>query len=86
MKDSSLMKIPFRWVVKHEERVIHMEKRRVEVYLTDEQFHFLQWLVKYDNEYDDVNFTIATEISACALCKIDELMDFYINDGLYESR
>ena len=45
MKDSSLMKIPFRWVVKHEERVIDMEKRRVEVYLTDEQFHFLQWLV-----------------------------------------
>lgn len=66
-----------------------MEKKRVEVYLYDEELKFLEWLAKYDNsensiDHDsDTKWTVNKEISTLASIKIRETMEFYKSEGLY---
>ena len=63
--------------------------KRVEVYLSDEELKFLEWLVKYDNIEDGkdhlpkAKWTVAKEIATLAAIKVDETMEFYKSEGLY---
>lgn len=64
-------------------------KKRVEIYLSDEELKFLEWLAKHDNSENSIDYdastkwTVNKEINALAGLKIAETMEFYKNEGLY---
>jgi hypothetical protein len=64
-------------------------KKRVEIYLSDEELKFLEWLAKYDNSENSIDYdastkwTVNKEINALAGLEIAETMKFYKNEGLY---
>ena len=60
---------------------------KVDIYLSDENLKFLKWLADYDNsdnrENSIIKWDLKKEVEVLALIKIDEMLKYYREVGLY---
>ena len=57
---------------------------KVDIDLSEKQLKFLTWLANYDNRNNPVfKWDCNKEVKVLALIKIDEYLEYYKKEGLY---